>query len=143
MTSPPHIMWALMTGLIIVGYDHRFQNGGCLKTTQASPTLLVHYSAALQSGNEGSFEVKISILACHFTRSFIKKFALFQLHRGKREIWIEALDCNSLSLREIDALCVSYTYTKMMPRAHIDPSKCSARDLQIVFRAPHASRCVI
>ena len=43
-------------------------------------------TGTLQAGNEGSFEVKISILACHFTRSFIKSSPLFfQLHRGVGE----------------------------------------------------------
>ena len=93
-------------------------------------------TSTLQTGNEGSFEVKISILACHFTRSFIKSSPFFFNFTGRREreIWIEALDCNSL--REIDALCVSYTYTKMMPRAHIFPHLSAQSELQIVFRAP-------
>ena len=93
-------------------------------------------TSTLQTGNEGSFEVKISILACHFTRSFIKKFAppLFQLHREERNM--DRSIRLQFSLREIDALCVSYTYTKMMPRAHIFPHLSAQSELQIVFRAP-------
>ena len=89
-------------------------------------------TSTLQTGNEGSFEVKISILACHFTRSFIKKLALFSTSQRNMDRSIRL----QFSLREIDALCVSYTYTKMMPRAHIFPHLSAQSELQIVFRAP-------
>ena len=94
-------------------------------------------TGTLQTGNEGSFEVKISILACHFTRSFIKSSPLFF---NCTEEWEKRNMDRSIrlqfSLREIDALCVSYTYTKMMPRAHIFPHLSAQSELQIVFLAP-------
>ena len=96
-------------------------------------------TGTLQAGNEGSFEVKISILACHFTRSFIKSSPLFfnfTEEWEKRERNMDRSIRLQFSLREIDALCVSYTYTKMMPRAHIFPHLSAQSELQIVFRAP-------